>query len=226
MLFLDNKPEDTPLPTISVNDGNWVGTDGTELGSDPKQNRFAKYTSYDSKVTVETTKDIDNPAFSGDVFMTDDNGDGPFTQSPYKLVTTDIKSVSGLDLKTEYYQKSYPRPAITDLGTRFNPKFDWNHSELRDHNSGNLIDVGDVPGDPKSGCTFLVYFPGEKHLLKLVITIVPVARWGSTVTFGDQMTVLIGSTLKPQNLILTDQNLRLLCRHTVKSINILHMQET
>ena len=64
--------------------------------------------------------------------------------------------------KTEYYQKSYPRPATTDLGTRFAPKFDWNHSELRDHNNGNLLTIGGTSGDPSSGCAFLVYFPGGR----------------------------------------------------------------
>ena len=76
---------------ITVDGGNWTGTDGS--GTPGEQTKLVKETPYDTKLTVKSTKDIDNPAFSGDVFMTDELGDGPFNQTPYNLETSLITKV-------------------------------------------------------------------------------------------------------------------------------------
>ena len=119
--------KDEDANTITVDGGEWQGTDGTGNQADGDTKLF-KQTPYDTKLTVASSENLE--LLTGDVFMTD-GSETPATQTPYKLVTTDIESVGKLDVQTEYYQKSYPRPAITDLGTRFAPKFDWNHSELK-----------------------------------------------------------------------------------------------
>ena len=56
------------------------------------QTKLVKETPYDTKLTVASDKDLAD--MSGSVFgCSDAYGDGPFTQTPYKLVTSDIESV-------------------------------------------------------------------------------------------------------------------------------------
>ena len=55
--------------------------------------KLVKETPYDTTLTVASDKDLAD--MSGSVFgCSDAYGDGPFTQTPYKLVTSDIESVT------------------------------------------------------------------------------------------------------------------------------------
>ena len=53
--------------------------------------KLVKETPYDTKLTVASSENLE--LLTGDVFMTD-GSETPATQTPYKLVTTDIESVS------------------------------------------------------------------------------------------------------------------------------------
>ena len=56
-------------------------------------NKLSKETPYDTKLTVAGSTDLAD--MTGSVFMTDGNPPGgPYTQTPYKLVTSEIESVS------------------------------------------------------------------------------------------------------------------------------------
>nr|BDD44289.1 hypothetical protein 35 [bacterium] len=76
-------PDATP-PTITVDGGTWTTSD-----------KLVKETPYDTKLTLAGSNDLAD--MSGSVFATDGstNADGSYSQTPYKLTTTDIQSVSG-----------------------------------------------------------------------------------------------------------------------------------
>ena len=78
---------------IAVNGGNWKGTDGTGDQADG-EDKLVKETPYDTKLTVDGSTDLAD--MTGSVLMTDGTGaPGPYSQTPYKLVTSDIKTVVG-----------------------------------------------------------------------------------------------------------------------------------
>ena len=68
----------------------WTGSDGS--GTPGEQTTLTKETPYDTKLTVAGPTDLAD--MTGSVLMTDGSGaPGPYSQTPYKLVTTDIESV-------------------------------------------------------------------------------------------------------------------------------------
>ena len=80
-----------PFPTITVDGGEWTGSDGS--GTPNEQTTLVKETPYNTKLTVAGPTDL--ALMTGSVFSTDGSGSpGPYTQTPYKLTTTDIESVS------------------------------------------------------------------------------------------------------------------------------------
>ena len=121
-------------------------------------------------VTVQDLLGL-NPSTAGvgdPVIMSDLDGN----PAEYQLVTNEITNVSGPTLQGQYLQRSLPRPPGKSLGTRYAPLYDWNDPDMRDHNSGNLVNVGDNPGDPSSGCVFLVHFPGGKSACEVIYSYV------------------------------------------------------
>ena len=83
----NNVNADTDLIAIKI--GGKLSIDSSVFGGDSK---LVKQTPYDTTLTVAGP--IDLADMTGSVFgCSDAYGDGPFTQTPYKLVTTDIESV-------------------------------------------------------------------------------------------------------------------------------------
>ena len=81
---------DSDNNTIVVDGGEWTGSDGS--GTPGEQTTLVKETPYDTKLTVAGPKDLAD--MTGATVMTDGTGaPGPYSQTPYKLVTTDIESV-------------------------------------------------------------------------------------------------------------------------------------
>ena len=77
---------DTLNNIITVNGGNWLGADGYTT--------VVKNLNYETKLTLDSDKDFDY--LTDTMFMTDgDASSGLYTQTPYKLVTSDIESVNG-----------------------------------------------------------------------------------------------------------------------------------
>ena len=74
-----------------------IEVDGKQLyDSGEVPNKLVKETSYDTKLTVAGDKDL--AEMTGATFMSDGSGaPGPYTQTPYKLVTSDIESVNDTD---------------------------------------------------------------------------------------------------------------------------------
>ena len=89
-----SKDEDEDANTITVDGGNWKGDDNGIITGDPDgQTTLVKETLYDTKLTVDSDKNLADIA--DNVLMTDgDASSGLYTQTPYKLVTTDIESVA------------------------------------------------------------------------------------------------------------------------------------
>ena len=84
----------TDPPTIVVDGGDWTGSDGS--GTPGEQTTLSKQVPYDTKLTVAGPTDLAD--MTGGTFMSDGAGaPGPYTQTPYKLVTTDIESVNDTD---------------------------------------------------------------------------------------------------------------------------------
>jgi hypothetical protein len=82
---------DSDNNTIVVDGGEWTGSDGS--GTLGEQTTLVKETPYDTKLTVAGSTDLAD--MTGSTFMSDGAGaPGPYSQTPYKLVTTDIESVS------------------------------------------------------------------------------------------------------------------------------------
>ena len=77
-----------------------IEVDGKQLyDSGEVPNKLVKETSYDTKLTVAGDKDLAD--MTGATFMSDGTGaPGPYSQTPYKLVTTDIESVESIS--TDY----------------------------------------------------------------------------------------------------------------------------
>ena len=95
------EPQTDP-PTITVDGGDWTGSDGS--GTPGEQTTLTKQVPYDTKLTVAGPKDLAD--MTGSTVMTDGTGaPGPYTQTPYKLVTTDIESVE--EAKT-FTMKTWP----------------------------------------------------------------------------------------------------------------------
>ena len=82
--------QDKDANTITVDGGTWTTSDN-----------LVKETPYDTTLTCASDKDLDS-CFIGAAFMTDETGDGPFTQTPYKLTTSDIENVAS----DSYWNKS------------------------------------------------------------------------------------------------------------------------
>ena len=83
--------KDADAKTINVDGGNWTGSDGS--GTPDSQTKLVKETPYDTTLTVDGPTDLAD--MTGSVLMTNGTGTpGPYTQTPYKLVTTDIESVA------------------------------------------------------------------------------------------------------------------------------------
>ena len=95
-------PDAVPLPTITVDGGTWTTSD-----------KLSKDTPYETKLTLSGSNDLDD--MSGEVFGTTDGGAGPYTQTPYKLVTTDIESVSYVDTSTYEYKAHSQTAALNTL---------------------------------------------------------------------------------------------------------------
>ena len=68
-----------------------VKSDGKLLVDKSANDKLTKEVPYDTKLTVAGPTDLAD--MTGAVLMTDGAGSGPFTQTPYKLVTTDIENV-------------------------------------------------------------------------------------------------------------------------------------
>ena len=86
-------------PTITVGGGDWYGSDGS--GTPGGETKVAKSTVYDTTLTVAGPTDLDDVSFTGQCFMSDGTPvDGPYTQAPYKLVTSKITNVAGQLLTT------------------------------------------------------------------------------------------------------------------------------
>ena len=87
----------TLISLTGVGPGNFTVWDAVEIDgvilTDPTgDNKLSKSTPYDTKLTVASDKDLAN--MTGEVFMSDGSGaPGPYTQTPYKLVTSEIESV-------------------------------------------------------------------------------------------------------------------------------------
>ena len=65
---------------------------GTVVQEKPGQRKLTKETAYDTKLTVDSDKDLAD--MTGATFMSDGSGaPGPYTQTPYKLVTSEITNV-------------------------------------------------------------------------------------------------------------------------------------
>ena len=89
-----SKTDEAPWEIV-VDGGDWTGSDGS--GTPGEQTTLVKETSYDTKLTVAGPKDLADMTTGGTV-MTDGSGaPGPYSQTPYKLVTTDIESVDDSD---------------------------------------------------------------------------------------------------------------------------------
>ena len=89
-----SKDKDANPPTITVDGGDWTGSDGS--GTPGEQTTLVKETPYDTKLTVDGSTDLAD--MTGGTIMTDGTGaPGPYTQTPYKLVTTDIENVDDTD---------------------------------------------------------------------------------------------------------------------------------
>ena len=69
----------------------FIKINGIEYVDASGQTKLVKETPYDNKLTVASSENLE--LLTGDVFMTD-GSEVPATQTPYKLVTTDIESVS------------------------------------------------------------------------------------------------------------------------------------
>ena len=86
--------KDEDANTITVDGGDWTGSDGS--GTPGEQTTLTKQVPYDTKLTLAGSTDLAD--MTGSVLMTDGTGaPGPYTQTPYKLVTTDIESVDNTD---------------------------------------------------------------------------------------------------------------------------------
>ena len=87
--------KDEDANTITVDGGEWKGSDGTGDQADG-DNKLTKETPYDTKLTVDSDKDLAD--MTGATFMSDGSGaPGPYTQTPYKLVTSEITNVDDSD---------------------------------------------------------------------------------------------------------------------------------
>lgn len=82
---------DVAANTITVDGGDWEGSDGS--GTPGGDTTLVKEIPYDTKLTVAGSTDLAD--MSGSVFSTDGTGaPGPYSQTPYKLVTSQITNVS------------------------------------------------------------------------------------------------------------------------------------
>ena len=91
-------------------------TDGDGSGTPGEQSTLVKKTPYDTKLTVAGPKDL--AEMTGSAFMSDGSGaSGPYSQTPYKLVTTDIESVENLQgYKFKLYKiNNTPSNSVTNL---------------------------------------------------------------------------------------------------------------
>ena len=105
---------DSDNNTIVVDGGEWTGSDGS--GTPGEQTTLVKKTPYDTKLTVAGPKDLAD--MTGSAFMSDGSGaSGPYSQTPYKLVTTDIESVENLQgYKFKLYKiNNTPSNSVTNL---------------------------------------------------------------------------------------------------------------
>ena len=77
---------------IVVDGGDWLGSNGS--GTAGGDTELVKEIPYDTKLTVSSDKDLADMVADNDMVMSDGTpSGGPYTQTPYKLVTTDIESV-------------------------------------------------------------------------------------------------------------------------------------
>ena len=86
--------KDEDANTITVDGGDWAGSDGS--GTPGEQTTLVKETPYETKLTVDGSTDLAD--MTGSVLMTDGSTEasGAYTQTPYKLVTTEIESVEDI----------------------------------------------------------------------------------------------------------------------------------
>ena len=110
VLVVSKEPDAVP-PTITVDGGEWTGSDGS--GTPGEQTTLVKETPYDTKLTVAGPTDLAD--MTGSVLMTDGTGaPGPYSQTPYKLVTTDIESVeTGYGTATQYTSYQFAGQGVT-----------------------------------------------------------------------------------------------------------------
>ena len=165
-------------------------TDGALLGD----NKLVKETPYDTKLTVASDKDLAD--MTGSVFgCSDAYGDGPFTQTPYLLQTTDIESVESV---STWNQDQNWSAAVThsdlDPGLPFARGFDGNPETatgaLRYNtltlNFGNSFNVNPVKLEVVTADGRTVYVDGElnrkdqpiarTHLLLLIVELLRLAK--------------------------------------------------
>ena len=84
--------KDSSANTITVDGGEWTGSDGS--GTPDKQTKLVKETAYSTTLTVAGPTDLTD-AFTGGSWMTDGTtgADSKYTQTPYKLTTSQITDV-------------------------------------------------------------------------------------------------------------------------------------
>ena len=81
-----------------------------------RDTKLVKETAYDTKLTVAGPKDLAD--MTGATFMSDGAGaPGPYTQTPYKLVTTDIESVDNTD--PDAIELTFPGDVSTNPDLRY-----------------------------------------------------------------------------------------------------------
>ena len=98
------------IKAIEVDDGT-----GYKLLVDPSgQDKLTKQTPYDTKLTVAGPKDLAD--MTNSTFMSDGSGaSGPYSQTPYKLVTTDIESVDEVSIQFTGLASDWTKTDITNV---------------------------------------------------------------------------------------------------------------
>ena len=114
--------------TITVDGGEWKGTDGSGNQADG-DDKLTKETAYDTKLTVDGPTDLAD--MTGSVFMSDgEPAGGKYSLTGYKLQTTDIESVIDNTAKTYEFATDTGALDVNDL-----PK--WSEAAPTTYNIGD-----------------------------------------------------------------------------------------
>ena len=126
-----------------------AGSDGS--GTPGEQTTLVKETPYDTKLTVAGPTDLAD--MTGAVLMTDGTGaPGPYTQTPYKLVTTDIESVV---TSSTFFGKT------DNTNSNFDDSYAWTTA---DGTQQEISIPGTITGGAASNHTLHFYTPGTGHV--------------------------------------------------------------